>query len=46
MDPADEQGVEDINGLPCFDEDSSTIESWFDNEEDDNWGSMADWGLS
>ena len=35
VDPADEQGVEDIYGPPCLDEDSSTIGSGFDNEEDD-----------
>ena len=31
VDPA-----EDIYGLPCFDEDSSTIGSGFDNEEEDD----------
>lgn len=36
VDPADEQGVEDIYGPPCFDEDSSTIGSGFDHEEDDD----------
>ena len=38
VDPADEQGVEDIYGPPCFDEDSSTIGSGFDNEEDNDRG--------
>ena len=43
VDPACEQCVGNINGPPCFDEDSSTIECGFDyEEEDDDWGSMAE----
>jgi hypothetical protein len=38
-DPADEQDVEGIYGPPCFDEDSLTIGSGFNNDEED-----ADWG--
>ncbi|KIJ90150.1 hypothetical protein K443DRAFT_15478, partial [Laccaria amethystina LaAM-08-1] len=36
VDSADEQGVEDIYGPSCFDEDSSTIGSGFDHEEEDD----------
>ena len=38
VDPTDEQGVKAIYDPPSFDEDSSTIGSGFDNEEDDDRG--------